>query len=81
VFRRLGTGDDGATERQQGLLSYLVLASTRSYPAIIACARLLGVLDLSWVHPELVPTTRGSVAVDRSGTEIWMLILGYEFAI
>jgi len=77
----LGTGGDGATERQQGLLSYLVLASTRSYPAIIARASLLGVLDLSWVHQELAPTTRGSVAVDRSGTEIRMLILGYEFAI
>jgi len=44
-------------------------------------ARLFGVLDLSWVHPELAPTTRSSVTVDRSGTEIRMLILGYEFTI
>jgi len=32
-----------------GAAVLFVLASTRSYPAIIACARLLGVLDLSWV--------------------------------
>ena len=37
----IGAGDDGATERQQGLLSYLVLASTRSYPAIIACREIV----------------------------------------
>ena len=33
------------------------------------------------MHAELAPTTRGSVAVDRSGTEIEMLILGCEFTI
>ena len=38
-------------------------------PAIIACVRLLGVLDLSVVHAEPAPTTRASVAVNRSGTD------------